>query len=89
MLRAHERLSEEPLRVRFMQIGEYFLEVEIYAYAMTDSWPEFLEIREDVLLKVLDIVEGSGTRLALPAGVRYVGGQRAIEKPSVSVANAT
>lgn len=72
MLRAHDRLAEEPLRVRLMQIGDYFHEVEIYAYAMTDSWPEFLEIREDVLLKVLDIVEHSGLQLALPAAIRYV-----------------
>jgi MscS family membrane protein len=72
MLRAHDRLAKDPLRVRFMTIGEYFLEVEIYAYAMTDAWPEFLEIREDILLKVLDIVERSETALALPAGVRFV-----------------
>lgn len=72
MLSAHERLSKESLRVRFMGIGEYFQEVEIYTHAMTNSWPEFLEIREDVLLKVLDILERSGVPLALPAGVRYV-----------------
>lgn len=81
MLRTHEQLADAPLRVRFMSIGEYFLEVEIYAYAMTDSWPDFLEIREDVLLKVLDIVERSGTRLTLPAEFRYVGEQRTIENP--------
>ena len=75
MLRAHEKLSEEPLRVRFMQVGEYFLEVEIYAYAMTNSWPEFLEIREDVLLKILGIVESSGTRLTLPAAIRHINDQ--------------
>jgi len=72
MLRAHDRLAKDPLRVRFMTIGEYFLEIEIYAYALTDAWPEFLEIREDILLKVLDIVERSETALALPAGVRFV-----------------
>jgi MscS family membrane protein len=82
MLRGHERLADEPLRVRFVGFGEYFLGVEIYAYAMTNAWPEFLEIREDVLLKVMDIVERSGTRLALPTGVRYVSGQTAAEEPS-------
>jgi len=75
MLAAHGRLAEEPLRVRFMGIGEYFLEVELYAYAMTDSWPEFLEIREDILLKILEIVEKSGTQLTLPAATRYVSEQ--------------
>ncbi len=85
MLREHERIAEEPVRVRFTGFGEYFLEIELYAYAMTSAWPEFLEIREDVLLKVMDIVERSGTRLALPTGVRYVEGPGAIEKPPGTV----
>jgi MscS family membrane protein len=82
MLRAHERLADEPQRVRFMGIGEYFLEVEVYAYAKTNSWPEFLEIREDVLLKVMEVVEGSGTRLTLPAAIRYVGDQGSTPAPT-------
>jgi MscS family membrane protein len=82
MLRGHERLAEEPLRVRFMQIGDYFLEVEVYAYAKTDSWPEFLEIREGVLLKVMEIVERSGTRLTLPAAIRYAGSQGSTTAPT-------
>ena len=75
MLKEHERIADEPLRVRFIGFGEYYLEVELYAYAMTDAWPEFLEIREDVLLKVMNIVERSGTRLALPTEIHYQGGQ--------------
>ncbi len=75
MLRAHDRLAEDPLRVRFIGFGDYSQEIELYAYAMTDSWPAFLEIREDILLRVMDIVETSGTRLALPTGVRYVSEQ--------------
>ena len=60
--------------MRFIGFGEYFLEIELYAYAMTDAWPEFLEIREDILLKVMEIVERSGTRLALPTEIHYVAG---------------
>jgi len=77
MLKDHDRIAEEPLRVRFVGFGEYYLEIELYAYAMTDAWPEFLEIREDVLLKVMNIVERSGTRLALPTEIHYEGGQGA------------
>jgi hypothetical protein len=65
-----------------MQIGEYFHEIEIYAYAMTNSWPEFLEIREDVLFKVMETLDSAGTRLALPAGVRYVEDHRAFATAS-------
>jgi MscS family membrane protein len=82
MLRDHERIAEEPLRVRFIGFGDYFLEVELYAYAMTSAWPEFLEIREDILLKVMEIVEHSGTRLALPTEIHYASGEQAFEGPS-------
>ncbi len=71
MLRNHDRIAEEPLRVRFTGFGEHYLEVELYGYAMTDAWPEFLQIREDILLKVMEIVENSGTRMALPTEVHY------------------
>jgi MscS family membrane protein len=73
MLRDHDRIAEEPLRVRFTGFGGHYLEVELYAYALTSAWPEFLEIREDVLLRVMEIVERSGTRMALPTEVHYVG----------------
>ena len=82
MLRDHDRIAEEPLRVRFIGFGEYYLEIELYAYAMTSAWPEFLEIREDILTKVMEIVERSGTLLALPTEVHYVRGERAFEEPS-------
>jgi MscS family membrane protein len=84
MLQDHGRIAEEPLRVRFIGFGEYYLEVELYAYAMTDAWADFLEIREDVLMKIMDIIERSGTRLALPTEVHYTSGQRSIEKPSAA-----
>jgi MscS family membrane protein len=82
MLKEHERLADDPLRVRFTGFGEYFLEIELYAYALTSAWPDFLEIREDIMLKVMDIVESSGTRLALPTGVRYLSNRETSEGAS-------
>ena len=77
MLRAHGQIAEERLRVRFTGFGEYSLEIELYAYAVTSEWPEFLKIREEILLSVMRIIEGSGTRLALPTEMHYVSGQGA------------
>ncbi len=71
MLRDHDRIAEEKLRVRFNGFDDAVLNVELYAYALTDDWPEFLEIRQDVLIKVMEIVEQSGTQMALPTEVHY------------------
>jgi len=71
MLREHPRFADEPLRVRFTGFGRYYLEVELFAYALTSDWPEFLAIRQDVLMRVMEIIGRSGTRLALPSEVHY------------------
>jgi len=57
--------------VRFDGFDDAALKIEIYAYAIAETWPEFLEIRQDVLFKVMEIIENSGTRLALPTEVHY------------------
>jgi MscS family membrane protein len=71
MLREHPQIADDRLRVRFNGFGEYFLEIELFAYALTNAWPEFLEIRQELLIKVMEIVESSGTQLALPTQVEY------------------
>ncbi len=79
MLRDHPRIGDERLRVRFMGFGEHFLEVELFAYALTDNQPGFFEIREDVLLKVMEIVEAADVRLALPTEIHYVQAEEPID----------
>ena len=71
MLRSHGSIDNDRLRVRFDGFDDAALKIEIYAYAIAETWPEFLEIRQDVLFKVMEIIENSGTRLALPTEVHY------------------
>jgi MscS family membrane protein len=71
MLENDPRIAEEPLRVRFSGFGRYYLEIDVFAYALTSDWPEFLSIRQEVLVKVMELVDRSGTRLALPTEVHY------------------
>jgi MscS family membrane protein len=71
MLADHPRIAEDPLRVLFTGFGTHFMRIEIFAYAQTNVWQEFVEIREDVLLQVMGLVERSGTRMALPTEVHY------------------
>jgi MscS family membrane protein len=72
MAAEHPRIADDPLRVRFTGFGNHFLKIELFIYALTSDWAEFVEIREDVLLRVMGVVEGSGTRMALPTEIHYV-----------------
>ncbi|MBI4903949.1 MAG: mechanosensitive ion channel family protein [Acidobacteria bacterium] len=73
ILREDKRLETGPLPVRFVGVGTYSLDVELFAYVMTLSGDEFLRIQQDLLLSILDAVAEAGTSLALPtqASVSY------------------
>ena len=69
MLFAHPKVLLP--RVRLIGFNEDSLKVEILAYTDTGVWAEWHAIREDVFLRVMQIVESSGIRLALPSQTTY------------------
>jgi MscS family membrane protein len=72
MLTAHPLIDHESVRVRFIGYGAYSLDVEVHALACTSDWPTFLAIQEDVLLRVMDVVNESGCGFAFPSQTHYV-----------------
>jgi MscS family membrane protein len=73
LLYAHERVTPEPARIRFVGFGAYSLDLELFAYVNTSDWNEFLGIREDVYLRIMDIIRASGTGFAFPSQTLYLG----------------
>jgi MscS family membrane protein len=73
LLAAHPKILEAPARARFVAFGAHSLDVEVFAYVDTKDWNEFLQVREDVFLRFMDIVEASGTGFAFPSQTLYVG----------------
>jgi MscS family membrane protein len=59
--------------VRLVGFGAYSIDLEIFAYIDTRDWNEFLAIREDVFLRLIDLVEASGTGFAFPSQTLYLG----------------
>lgn len=72
-LLSHAMVHPDPARVRFVGFGAHSLDLEIFAYVTTSDWNEFLAVREDLLLRIIDIVEGSGTGFAFPSQTLYLG----------------
>lgn len=72
MLYAHPKVDEEAARVRFKEFGDSSMKIEIYAYIKTTAYSEYLEVREDLNLRIMDIVTEAGTQLAIPANVTYI-----------------
>jgi MscS family membrane protein len=73
LLASHERVTPEPARVRFVGFGAHSLDLEIFAYVSSTDWGEFLGIREDLLLRIMDIVGEAGASFAFPSQTLYLG----------------
>ena len=88
MLLGHPRIDPDPARVRFIGFGSSSLDLEVFAYAVTRDWNEFLGIQEDVLLRVMDIVEQSGTAFAFPSQMLYFTRDQGLDGGKVQAAEA-
>jgi MscS family membrane protein len=54
--------------------------LQLFAYVKTGDWTEFTFIRQDVLLKVAEIVEAAGTRFAAPTRLTYLSTDAAVDE---------
>ena len=72
MLYSHPRVESVSAWIRFVRFGASSLDLEIFAYVLTSDYGEFLEIQEDLLLRCMDIIDATGTRIAMPSQTSYV-----------------
>lgn len=73
MLHAHPKIDSDTVRVRFAGFGQSSLDIGVRIYALTQDFNEFYAIREDVLLRMSDIVKKSGSSFAFPSQTLYMG----------------
>ncbi len=73
MLHAHPRIDSDTVRVRFAGYGESALKIDMRVYADTREWNDFFAIREDVFLRIYDLVTEAGTGFAFPSQTLYLG----------------
>lgn len=72
MLIAHPEVSSDPARARFIGFGDSALEIEIFAYVRADDYNVYMGIREDIMLRIMEIVERNGTEVAFPSRTLYL-----------------
>ncbi|MEE9374761.1 MAG: mechanosensitive ion channel family protein, partial [Rhizobiaceae bacterium] len=72
LLYSHARVLEKPARVRFVGLGSHSLDIEIFCYVKSKNYDSYLEVREDILLRIMDIVKDSGTDFAFPSQMLYL-----------------
>ena len=83
VLRNHPRVDRDPARVRFTGFGNEALELEVFAYLRTTDYEDYLAVREELCLTIMDIVGGAGAAFALPERmIRLIGDGRPPVEPA-------
>ena len=80
LLYSHPKVETKTVRVRLTEIGGSSLSVELLSYILTRDFNEFTAIREDLLLRIMDVMEDSGGGLALPSQTLYLSRDSGVEK---------
>jgi MscS family membrane protein len=69
---SHEQILPDSQRVRFKEIADDALLVEANSYLNTTDWATYLELAEELNIRILQIVADAGTSLSLPAKTMHL-----------------
>ena len=73
MLREHDEIDQgQTLIVNFNSFAPSSLDFFIYTFTKTTNWIRFHEIKQDVLLKVLAVIEKHGAECAFPTSTIHL-----------------
>ena len=91
MLDQHPTIEPGTCRVRVTSFVGAAFQLELFAYGQIGDWAQFTVIRQDVILKIAEIVEASGTRFAAPTQLTYLSRDAGLdaEKTNNAVRRAT
>jgi len=79
MLYEHSKVESQSARIRFIGFGNSSLDLEVFAYVLETEYEPFLHVQEDLLLRIMDIIEASGSGLAFPSQTTYLAGDASLD----------
>ena len=66
LLQEHPKLEPTTYRVSLSGVKERGFELELFAYVLETEFNAFLQVQQELLLRIVETVEASGTSFALP-----------------------
>ena len=72
LLKSHPAIDQEFFLVNFTDFGASSLDIMVYCFTKTTVWGEYLDARQDVSLKIMDLLEGMGLEIAFPSQTLYL-----------------
>jgi MscS family membrane protein len=86
LLASHPKVDPQDLRVRLVGFGQHSLDVELFALVRTTVWLEFLAVREEIYLRIMELVAAAGTSFAVPSRTAYLARDRGIDAERAAAA---
>ena len=84
MLLAHPEIDQQQtLIVNFNSFAASSLDFFIYTFTRTTNWIAYHEVKQDVLLKVLGIIEQQGAEVAFPTSTLHIPNGVAVHDPGL------
>jgi len=72
LLNQHSAIDSTSVRVQLLRLAAFSLDVEIVAYIYARDWNHFLEIQQELLLRIMEIVQEAGAEIAFPSQTMYL-----------------
>ena len=85
MLRAHDEIDTDGfLMVNFNAFAPSSLDFFIYCYTRTTLWARYHQVKQDVLLRILEIIDRHGAEIAFPTSTVHMPGGLSIAEPAAA-----
>jgi MscS family membrane protein len=89
MLYQHPRVETSTARVRLVRFAGSSIDLDVFAYVITKDYAIFLAVQEDLMLRVMDLVEKAGAGFAFPTQTLYLGRETGTDEQKARTAEET
>lgn len=72
LLISHPHIDRDSVRVRFLQMASFSLNLDVFAYLHALDWNQFLQIQEELLHAMMAIAQQLGIQFAFPSQTTYL-----------------
>lgn len=83
MLRNHPDIHQDTIMIYFTDYNNSSLDIFCYFFTNTTKWAEYLAVKENVNLKIMEIVENHGASFAFPSRSIYIENEKDIEETKI------
>jgi len=85
----HPKVETASARIRLAALDQGWPVLEVFSYILTRDGAEFTAIREDIMLRLLSLVEEAGTAFTFPSQNVYLGRNQRLDEEKAKQAEDT